>query len=547
MALLRVSENSLRAQVPESVFPEALALADHGRVTGLSADGARLSATVDDVVVTVHFTRDGLEATGSCGETSPCAHAVAAALAWVRTGVEESAPDLITVLRGQSVEWLAGRLARLAGHDPALTERLLAEAEQATTDAEQATTVDMLADLRADLESVLADLLAEAEDNGYDDWYHEEWYPDVEPLGEILDEIEDLIEESPDTVRELLERAVDLLEEVFDTQNVYGGELLDELGRVESMHLAACLAGSPDPVRLAEWLIGKALTSGWCDFERSVGDYAPALGDQGLIRCHELLAAPAVQRHLGYKLSEALESLARAEGGTDAVVAFLAQHASNSQDIAKIAGVLIADGRDDDALLWIGRGLRDYRPVSQRLLDLALGCHERAGRDDLALRTRWEMFTHSPDLHTYLALTKQAGPDKATWSAQATAHLRAETHLAPVLTDVLLHEGDTAGAWEIFGATGGALGHDLRMRVVNARAVTHPQDVIPIYRELAETNVSRASRPGYQDAIQHLRVVRTMSERAGTIDDFTAYLDRLRADHPGKKAFHQELDRARLS
>jgi hypothetical protein len=72
-------------------------------------------------------------------------------------------------------------------------------------------------------------------------------------------------------------------------------------------------------------------------------------------------------------------------------VTLLAQQASNGHDIAKIARVLIADGRDDDALLWICGGLQDYRPVDPSLLKLALECHERAGRKDLALQTRWRM------------------------------------------------------------------------------------------------------------------------------------------------------------
>jgi len=41
-------------------------------------------------------------------------HAVAAALAWVRTGADEEKPDLLAVLQEQSTAWLALRLAAIA-------------------------------------------------------------------------------------------------------------------------------------------------------------------------------------------------------------------------------------------------------------------------------------------------------------------------------------------------------------------------------------------------------------------------------------------------
>jgi uncharacterized Zn finger protein len=351
----------------------------------------------------------------------------------------------------------------------------------------------------------------------------------------------DLIEETPDAAREV----IDLIEQAMDTERVYGGELLDTLSRVQSMHLDACLTGSPDPERLAEQLIGTALASQWCTFERSLPDYAPALGGQGLIRCRELLERGGGREHSDYKLRTLWESLARAEGGTDAVVELLAQRASSSQDIAHIAQLLITDGRADDALTWIDKGLKDYRP-DQRLLSLALDCHMRTGRAEMALETRWRLFTLSPGLPAYQHLIRQAGPEAATWSTRAIAHLRSIRNLAAPLAEVLLLEGDVAEAWEIVEARGLDLGHDLRMRVVNARAQSHPQDAIPIYHELAESNVSRGSKPGYQEAIRYLITARTLAERAGGQDDFAAYMTRLRAAHPGKKLFQQELDRVGL-
>jgi hypothetical protein len=58
----------------------------------------------------------------------PYLHAVAAALAWVQTGTDEEAPDLLAVLKGQSTAWLALRLAAITDGNAELTRLLLAEA-----------------------------------------------------------------------------------------------------------------------------------------------------------------------------------------------------------------------------------------------------------------------------------------------------------------------------------------------------------------------------------------------------------------------------------
>jgi hypothetical protein len=84
-----------------------------------------------------------------------CAHAVAAVLAWVRTGTDADELDLFEVLRMQHPDWLATRLAELAAADPALAERLLAEAEDGQV-------LEDVADLRAELDEVLDELEAEA-------------------------------------------------------------------------------------------------------------------------------------------------------------------------------------------------------------------------------------------------------------------------------------------------------------------------------------------------------------------------------------------------
>lgn len=530
MARIEVTEESLREQVQPGVFGQALALT--GRVSELSSGGPLVEATVDGVAVSVRVLQDGIDARCRCQTSGPCPHAVAALLAWVRAGEDKQIPGLFEVLRAQDRDWLAARLAGLAAGDPALAARLLDE----TGDGEAAGAV---ADLRAEFEEVLGELADEARNQ---DCYGE-WYPDTGDLEELLDEAEALVGEAPEAVRELADHAIGLIERVLDFENCYGEDLTDALAHAEELYLAACRAGSPDPGRLAERLIRGALESGWGSFGTALPEYADVLGAAGMSRCRELLAQATGPDHA---LRTLRESLARAEGGTDAVVDMLSHDARTPYDFERIARILITDGRDDDALAWITRGLEVF-PADTRLPSLALECHRRAGRRDQALEMLWRLFTLRPGTWSYQELKQEAGDDARLWADRAIAHLRTSGPPLPTaLAGILFLEGDVAAAWDLVCRDGNAIPFDLRMQVVAERAETHPGDAIPVYQDLAAIHVGRGSRPGYQEAIKYMRMASDLSRRSGTQEEFRAFMADLRAAHPGKKVLQQELDKAGL-
>jgi len=213
-----------------------------------------------------------------------CAHAVAAALAWVRTGTDADEPDLFEVLRMQDPDWLATRLAELAAAAPALAERLLAEAEDGEA-------LEDVAGLRAELNEVLDELEDEASSLGL----YDEWYPDGEALDGLLDEAAEFVPDAPDAVRELADHVITRTERLLNYENCYGEGIAEALEKAQDVHLAACEAGTPDPEALAERLATGAL-GGWGVFRDGPAKYACILGAAGLTRYRELLAnAPAGQ------------------------------------------------------------------------------------------------------------------------------------------------------------------------------------------------------------------------------------------------------------
>jgi uncharacterized Zn finger protein len=208
MARIELTEESLRATVDQHVFAQAVALA--GQVTGLSAAGPQVEATVDGTEVSVRVRPGALDARCACPAAdantphpaAPCPHAVAAVLAWVRTGSAEAGPDQ-------------------------------ADTDQADTDlaADLSTELD---DLRTELDDVLGELAAEAGDCDPDDG----WYPDTADLEDLLDEVEDLTDEAPEAARELAGHVAGRVREVLAAGNCLTDDLADALARAEELRRA---------------------------------------------------------------------------------------------------------------------------------------------------------------------------------------------------------------------------------------------------------------------------------------------------------------------
>jgi uncharacterized Zn finger protein len=300
MALIEVTEEWVRTLVDSAVFGQAAEWAD--KVTGLHVDGLLVEATVDGVPSGFRVLHPGIEGRCGCPLPAPCAHAIAIALAWVRTGHDaEQSSELFEMLRVQDRDWLAARLAELATADPALAARLLDEAEDAGVLGE-------IVDLRAEFDEVLDELEAEARDEGE----YGEWYPDAEGLDELFDEAEALIDNAPDAVQDLADHLLERIERILDYSNCYGGGVTEALTRAEDLHLDACREGSPDPVRLAERLVSGALQSGWGSLDSMLPEYAEVLGTVGLARCRELVAQATGTSH---SLQTLRNSLVRIEEG----------------------------------------------------------------------------------------------------------------------------------------------------------------------------------------------------------------------------------------
>jgi hypothetical protein len=302
VAIIEVSEERLRLIVGDEVLGQAVRLVEGEMVADVRLDGLLVSATVAGTPVSVRVLEDALAGKCPCPDETPCVHAVAAALAWVRTGTDAETPDLLAVLNGQSAQWLALRLAAIADGNAELTRLLLAEAVAPGVPG-------ALAELRADLESALDAHEDEAAGEAEDDYG--EWYPDFEDVEALIEEAGTYLEDVPGELRELADYAITRIEGLLDYENCYGSGPTDVLKMAHELHLAACRALPPDPVALADRLVSARLNTGWDVFVDGPAKYANVLGPAGLARCADLLGQQEGKK--SHALAELRESLARGQ------------------------------------------------------------------------------------------------------------------------------------------------------------------------------------------------------------------------------------------
>ncbi len=452
----------------------------------------------------------------------------------------------------QDPVWLADELLRAAEADPLVRARLDVAAGADTRHAFDESP------LRARLERAveIRDFVSYREAYSY--------FADVD---EALGSVAELIDQGfPDVAMRLAEYALELLTEAGALVDDSDGGLREALNRVEEIHLDACSAGKPDPVRLAEYLVETATGSDYEVFLTALPDYERLLGKNGMARYRELVEtawrALPPKRPNDYSggrftIKFLMERLAECEGGTDALIDVLARDVSSAYDVLRIAERLHGDGRDDEALDWLGRGLTDF-PPDARLRSLAATCHLGAGRRQDAMELLWANFADRPLLDNYVALHGAAGDQFPTWRDRALALLREEpvasarfttppfmrTGGHSALVEVLLWEQDPDAAWQ--AALHGGCNDALWLQLARVRADAHPADAVPVLLAAADQQIGHKNRGAYEAAARLLTEAKKLSVRGNSLDQFDAHLRMLRAEHKPKRALREELDRAGL-
>jgi uncharacterized Zn finger protein len=342
--------------------------------------------------------------------------------------------------------------------------------------------------------------------------------------------------------------------------------------RLSDLHLTACAACAPDPEALAERLFRAELASELEVFHGAAATYADILGPPGLARYRRLAEAewarlPALgpgesdrRESRRFRVTAMMEALARAAGDLDALVEVMAHDLSFPYGYLRIAEVLQAAGRAEEALDWAERGLLAF-PERQdsRLSDLVAEAYLRAGRNEEALSLTWEDFVARPVLERYERLRERAAvaDSVGAWHERALAHLRERLTAARVeargrperwgaradaseLVRILLVEDDIETAWA--EARAGGCSEGLWLRLAELREADHPEDALEVYRRGLEPAVARTNQGGYEEAVALLQRMRPLMHRLGRQAVFGREVAQLRAAHRRKRNLVRLLD-----
>ena len=173
----------------------------------------------------------------------------------------------------------------------------------------------------------------------------------------------------------------------------------------------------------------------------------------------------------------------------------------------------------------------------------------------------WAEFTESPALEQYKKLKDHAQriDQWESWREKALDYLRSEIARAKdhrqgnrrpwyhradhsELVRIFLWEKDVEAAWR--EAQEGGCSNDLWLELAAKRDKDHPEDALPIYQRQIEPTLDRKNNEAYAETINLLRKVRELMVRLERKEEFTNYLDKVRAAHKPKRNFMKLLDRA---
>jgi uncharacterized Zn finger protein len=361
--------------------------------------------------------------------------------------------------------------------------------------------------------------------------------------------IEDLVQagRAQDAI-EIAREAIGLLAQAYETVDDSSGSVADAADDLIAAHLLACAAAPPDPVSLGRYLAELLLHDDY-GFVPDLGDYVDLLGDRGIATVREVIRAAYAEHPEDSHARHLMESVARAEGDVDALIALYAANLDErGRNHLRIARELDAADRAGEALSWAERGLREAAHPDDELIEYLAGGYATAGRDDAVLDLRRDRFTAVRDLANYQAL-RQAAAASGRWDAErgpALDRLREDARRqrgwdwsGPVLVDALTDDGDLDAA---LTAAQDAATDDQRIRLADALAEARPADALALYLRAIEPMKTMTGDPVYRRMASLLLSARACHQALGTMGEFRRYLAVLRLNQKRKRNLMRILD-----
>lgn len=352
------------------------------------------------------------------------------------------------------------------------------------------------------LPAAVASALIEADSENTD------WPARWQALTAVSVELQSLLvtDPGPELVA-LIEQVVTQLADGVATSRRHRVELAELAHRVLETHARACAETTPDPLRLADWLLDLQLNHPEAP-DVSLALYAQALNDDGLARYRDRaveLFEPLPVIGFGetgrydrarWALLRVMEELAEYTEDTDLQLLVLSKDLSSGWHYLQVATVLRDAGRGDEALQWVERGLRATggRGAALRLIDLAVEEHLRRGAAHRAVAVCREAFFARPNLDIYLKIRA-----------------------------LVVHSDE----WP-----------PLRAELVNHLVQDGSRLAIEVYRRIVEVELARRGVEEHELVVEWLQQLRGLQP-----DAFADYLDHIKSRHVADRQLLDELSK----
>ncbi len=560
-------------------FERGEAYFDEGRVTALVEENETISAEVEGTeIYRVDFWKEHGEVVYDC--TCPvgdqdlfCKHCVAAGLAWLagqHASPKKSKPSKKTPLT------LTGLRRFLENQEKEeLLELIFVQAKKDTLFREQLfLKMTCASGQEIDLKAFKKTLDRAIKIRGF--VHYRDAYAYTQKVQRVVESVATLFDAGhADSVIVLSEYGLKTLEKALESMDDSDGGMNELLYQFQELHLSACKVGTPDVEALASRLFDWEFRGDWDTFSGAALTYTDILGKKGRAVYQKLaeikwkkvkpLGPNEEDRNrygIRFKITHIMESLAKASGDIEALVAVKRKDLSSAYDYLKIAEIYKSAQENDKALQWAELGLQVFpNKTDDRLRQFLADEYHRLKRHDEAIRIIWTAFNEELSLSKYQDLKKHSNRNKQ-WSSyreKALSLLRARYESVEQemkkphwkgqnidhseLVRIFLWEKEVELAWA--EAKSFECSDALWMELADLRQEKHPEESLIIYQCQIAPILEYPNNQAYKEATQFLLKINKLMLRLKRSDEFFDYLESIRASYKRKRNFMKLLDGTR--
>ncbi len=482
-----------------------------------------------------------------------CKHLVAVGLAAIDSGRVpiEVPPDasadgaLEAVVQAMSVDELRDLVLTLAQQDSGVRRLLDVRATAVSGDEAPA---------QAEFEAYVRNML---EFRGEIDYRRS--FEVAGTVSDMLDELEDHLNNgAAEVVRPALLLALTKLRKLLQHVDDSSGSIGDQSQRSADLYARACRLGTPDPTKLATWLVKfRAESPGWpivvlADFVDAFDEKALKAYRRAVAALDKNLADQPTGRH---EVDAMLLELADHDGDVDLAVQLLSE--GPYVQYGAIVHRLRAAGRADDAVAWIDLAVsagkvRSHGGDNEYWLnpDHVAETYKGLGRTDDAIGVLRADFARQPSVGSYRVLLDfAAGVDRVDserrWAYDHARHLAATDRFlfGTVLVQLCMSDGDIDAAWEAADRYGaGSAWRELADRGAKARPIA----AADLYRPGLAKDLREPNSKLYPDIAARLATMAKLYEKGGRGAEFVLFMAEIRQQYGNRPALMRALDAKRL-